>query len=132
MSAVRIGDSASERRRITAADIERFADLSGDHNPVHLDADFAATTRFGRPIAHGIFAATLISSVLATRLPGPGTIYLSQSLQFKLPVYIGDEITTTVVVTAVRDDKPIVTLSTVCQNQDGKRVVEGEAVVLLT
>ena len=132
MNPIQVGQTVSETRRITPDDVRRFAELSGDHNPVHLDEEFARASRFGRPIAHGIFSAALISSLLATKLPGPGTVYLSQSLRFRLPVYIGDDITTTVVVTAVRDDKPIVTLQTYCDNQDGQRVVEGEAVVLRT
>ena len=108
-----------------------FADLVGDHNPVHLDEAFAATTRFGRRIAHGMLVAGLISTVLASDLPGPGTVYLSQTLQFKAPVYLGDTITVTVEVVKARGDKPIITLATVCTNQDGKPVIEGEAVVLV-
>jgi 3-hydroxybutyryl-CoA dehydratase len=109
-----------------------FADLTGDTNPVHLDDDYAAGTRFGRRIAHGMIAAGLISAALANDLPGPGTIYLSQTLQFKAPVYPGDTITTTVEVKTVRPDKPIVTLITVCKNQGDKVVLEGEAVVLVS
>jgi 3-hydroxybutyryl-CoA dehydratase len=111
--------------------IRAFAELTGDTNPVHLDDAYAAGTRFGRRIAHGMIAAGLISATLANDLPGPGTVYLSQTLQFKAPVYPGDTITTTVEVKGVRADKPIVTLGTECRNQEDVLVLEGEAVVLV-
>jgi len=125
------GDKASQTRIITDEMIQAYADLSGDTNPVHLDDDFAAGTRFGRRIAHGMIAAGLISATLANDLPGPGSVYLSQSLQFKAPVFPGDEITTTIEVVSLRPDKPIVTLSTICTKQDGLVVLTGEAVVLV-
>jgi len=125
------GDTASRTTTITDEMIRLFADLSGDNNPVHLDDAYAQTTRFGRRIAHGMIAAGLISATLANDLPGPGTVYLSQTLQFKAPVFPGDTITTTVEVKSVRPDKPIVTLRTFCKNQDDKIVLEGEAVVLV-
>jgi acyl dehydratase len=126
-----VGEKAALRRTITDEMVVAYADLIGDHNPVHLDEAFAATTRFGRRIAHGMLVAGLISTVIASDLPGPGTVYLSQTLQFKAPVYLGDTITVTVEVVKARKDKPIVTLTTVCTNQDGKTVIEGEAVVLV-
>ena len=126
------GASASRSVVITDDVIRGFAEVTGDTNPVHLDDDYAAGTRFGRRIAHGMIAAGLISAALANDLPGPGTVYLSQTLKFKLPVYPGDTVTATVEVLKLRDDKPIVTLSTVCTNQDDEIVLEGEAVVLLT
>ena len=124
------GDKASRATTITDEMIRTFAELTGDSNPVHLDEAYAASTRFGRRIAHGMIAAGLISAALANDLPGPGTVYLSQTLQFKAPVYPGDTITTTIEVKNIRADKPIVTLGTVCKNQEGKVVLEGEAVVL--
>jgi 3-hydroxybutyryl-CoA dehydratase len=124
------GDKASRATTITDEMIRTFAELTGDSNPVHLDEAYAASTRFGRRIAHGMIAAGLISAALANDLPGPGTVYVSQTLQFKAPVYPGDTITTTIEVKNVRADKPIVTLGTVCKNQEGKVVLEGEAVVL--
>lgn len=127
----KVGDTASMTKSIAPEEIRQFADLSADMNPVHVDEEAAKKTRFGRCIAHGMWGAALISAVLGTRLPGPGTIYLSQSLQFKAPVYPGDAITAKVTVTKVREDKSIVTLETVCENQDGKTVVQGEAVVLV-
>jgi len=126
------GDKASRTTVITDEMIHAFANLTGDSNPVHLDDAYAAGTRFGRRIAHGMIAAGLISATLANDLPGPGTVYLSQTLQFKAPVYPGDTITTTVEVKSVRPDKPIVTLATTCKNQDDVVVLEGDAVVLVS
>jgi 3-hydroxybutyryl-CoA dehydratase len=130
MPALQPGDKASRTTTITDEMIHAFAALTGDSNPVHLDDSYAAGTRFGRRIAHGMIAAGLISAVLANVLPGPGTVYLSQTLQFKAPVYPGDTITAKVEVKSIRPDKPIITLSTICANQDQKVVLEGEAVVL--
>ena len=127
---LKVGDAAEISRTVTDEDVRAFAEVTGDRNPVHLDEEYAATTRFGRPIAHGMLGASLISAVLANELPGPGTVYLSQTLRFNAPVFPGDTVTARVVVKQVREDKPIVTLETVCTNQRGERVVEGEAVVL--
>jgi len=132
MPSLNPGDKASRTTIITDEMIRAFADLTGDTNPVHLDDAYAASTRFGRRIAHGMIAAGLISAALANDLPGPGTVYLSQTLQFKVPVYPGDTITTMVEVKSVRPDKPIVTLGTVCTNQNDVVVLEGEAVVLIS
>ncbi len=132
MSTLQPGEKAARTTLITDEMIRTFASLTGDTNPVHLDDAYAAGTRFGRRIAHGMIAAGLISATLADDLPGPGTIYLSQTLQFKAPVYPGDTLTTTVEVKSVRPDKPIVTLSTVCTNQNNVVVLEGEAVVLVS
>jgi 3-hydroxybutyryl-CoA dehydratase len=129
MSSFQPGDKASRTTTITDEMIRLFADLTGDTNPVHLDEAYAAGTRFGRRIAHGMIAAGLISATLANDLPGPGTVYLSQTLQFKAPVYPGDTITTTVEVKTARLDKPILTLATTCKNQSDVLVLEGEAVV---
>ena len=132
MTQLNVGDSTSRTMTITDETIRAFADLTGDHNPVHLDDAYAAGTRFGRRIAHGMIAAGLISATLANDLPGPGTVYLGQTLQFKAPVFPGDTLTATVEVKSVRADKPIVILTTVCTNQDGTRVLEGEATVLVS
>ena len=128
----KIGDVATRTKTFTDEDIRAFAELSGDYNPVHLDDEYAASTRFGRRIAHGMLAASLISATLANDLPGRGTVYLSQSVRFVAPVFPGDAVTAQVTVTKVREDKPIVTLETVCTNQRGEKLIEGEAVVLLT
>ena len=132
MPSINPGDKASRITIITDDMIRTFAVLTGDSNPVHLDDAYAATTRFGRRIAHGMIAAGLISAALANDLPGPGTVYLSQTLNFKAPVYPGDAITTTVEVKSIRPDKPIFTLGTVCKNQEDRVVLEGEAVVLVS
>lgn len=130
MPILNLGDRASRTTTVTDEMIHTFADLTGDTNPVHLDEAYAAGTRFGRRIAHGMIAAGLISATLANDLPGPGTVYLSQTLQFKAPVYPGDSITTTVEVKSIHASKPIATLGTICKNQDEQVVLEGEAVVL--
>jgi len=126
------GQKATRTKTITDEMIRTFAELSDDTNPVHLDDAYAATTRFGKRIAHGMIAASLISAALANDLPGPGTVYLSQSLQFKAPVYPGDTVTAIIEVKSVREDKPIATLITTCINQDNVTVIEGEAIVLFS
>lgn len=128
----KVGDSAESTRTIDQSDIQAFADVTGDHNPVHLDESFAQTTRFGRRIAHGMLTASLISSVLANKLPGEGSIYLTQTLQFVAPVFPGDEITARVTVTDIRETKGIVKLETICTNQRKEMVIRGEAVVLVS
>lgn len=127
---IAVGAKATRTKTFTADDVRGFAQISGDTNPVHLDEAYAATTRFGRPIVHGMLTASLISALLANDLPGRGTIYLSQSLQFKAPVFIGDTLTATAEVIKFREDRRIATLVTTCVNQDGSVVLEGEAVVL--
>jgi 3-hydroxybutyryl-CoA dehydratase len=129
--ALNVGDSAEVSKTITEEDVRAFAELTGDRNPVHLDEEYASTTRFGRRIAHGMLGASLISTVLASELPGQGSVYLSQTLRFTAPVFLGDTVTARVIVKHVREDKPVVTLETACTNQRGERVVEGEAVVLV-
>ena len=118
---------ASIERTLTAADIQLFAAMSGDINPQHIDAEFAASTRFHGVIAHGMWGAALISAVLGTRLPGPGTVYAGQTLKFHDPVRVGDTLTTTVTVTARDAANHRVTLDCRCVNQDGKTVISGEA-----
>jgi 3-hydroxybutyryl-CoA dehydratase len=127
---VKMGDTASRVRTISGTDIDLFAQACGDSNPIHLDDAYAATTPFGKRIAHGMLTASLVSAVLANDLPGAGTVYLGQDLKFKAPVFVGDTITATVECTAYREDKRIATFKTTCTNQDGKVVLEGEAVVL--
>jgi len=125
-----VGQSAELVRTVTEADIVAFAQVTGDTNPVHLDADYAATTSFGERIAHGMLSAGYISAVLGTTLPGPGAVYLSQTLNFKRPVKIGTEVVARVTVTAIDEAKARVTLDTSCL-VNGKAVVGGEAVVLV-
>lgn len=126
---LQVGDTASRSKVITDADIHAFADLTGDHNPIHVDDQFASKSRFGKRIAHGMLSGSLFSAVLANDLPGQGSIYLGQTLQFVAPVFVGDEVTARVTVIAVREDKPIVTLETVCVNQRNEVVIKGEATV---
>jgi 3-hydroxybutyryl-CoA dehydratase len=126
-----VGQSATRSRTVDAADIEAFAALTGDDNPLHMDEAYAASTPFKGRIAHGILAAGLISAVLGVDLPGPGAIYLSQSLRFRRPVRIGDTIETRVTVSAIDLAKARVTLETVC-SVAGKAVVDGEAVVMVS
>lgn len=125
----KIGDTATVSKTITDDDIRHFADLVGDHNGVHVNDDFAGNTRFGRRIAHGMLSASLISTCIGTKMPGNGAVYLSQTFKFVAPVYPGDTVTARVTITKIREDKPIVTLETVCFNQHEEPVVKGEAVV---
>jgi 3-hydroxybutyryl-CoA dehydratase len=126
-----VGETASIERKITQADIDAFAHLVGDTNPVHVDEEAAKKSRFGRRIAHGMWGASLISAVLGTKLPGPGTIYLSQTLKFMAPIYADDIITAKVKVLKIREDKPIITMETICMNQRQEIVITGEAVGLM-
>ncbi len=123
------GMTAETAKTITEADILLYAAVSTDTNPVHLNAEVAAASPFGQRIAHGMLSAGLISAVLGTRLPGPGTIYLGQTLRFRAPVKIGDTVTARVEVTAVDAAKKRATLKTECFVA-GKLVIEGEAVVM--
>ena len=127
-----VGDSAEITRTIEQSDIQAFADVTGDYNPVHLDESFAKATRFGGRIAHGMLTASLISSVLANKLPGEGSIYLGQTLQFVAPVFPGDEVTARVTVTEIREGRGIVKLETICLNQSNEIVIRGEAIVLIS
>jgi 3-hydroxybutyryl-CoA dehydratase len=126
-----LGERADFSKTVTEADVTAFAGLIGDFNPIHVDAEYARRSRFGRRVAHGMFTAGLISAVLGNKLPGPGAIYLSQQIEFLAPVYIGDTVTAAVEVTAWRPEKRIITLKTDAHNQDGKQVVTGKAVLLV-
>ena len=126
---IAIGETASVSKTITAEVVRAFAEVSEDVNPMHLDAEFAAGTVFGEPVAHGMIGASLISAVIGTRLPGPNSIYLGQELRFVAPVRYGDTLTATCEVVHKRQDKPILRLRTTVTNQDGLVVTEGEAVV---
>jgi len=123
------GNSATSARTVKQSEIASFAEITGDTNPVHLDEAYAATTRFGRRIAHGMLTASHISAVLGTNLPGPGAIYLEQSLKFLAPVHINDTIITRVEVRSL-SDKGIMVLDCSCTNQKGVAVISGQATVL--
>lgn len=126
---LKIGQSASTSKTVTEADVILFAGISTDFNPAHLDEEYAKTTQFGGRIAHGMLSAGFISAVLGTQLPGPGTIYLGQTLKFKSPVRIGDTVTATVTVKELLVEKNRVILDTVC-TVGGKVVIEGEATMM--
>ena len=128
---IQVGQVAEMAKTVTEADVTLFAEVTGDFNPVHVDAEAAAQSRFGERIAHGMLSAGFISAVLGMRLPGTGSIYLSQSLRFTKPVRIGDTVTTRVEVVEVLATKRRVRLATVCRNQQGETVVDGEAVVMI-
>ncbi|MEO5338129.1 MAG: bifunctional enoyl-CoA hydratase/phosphate acetyltransferase [Magnetospirillum sp. WYHS-4] len=127
---IRVGDSASVVRTLSQEDIELFAVMSGDVNPAHLDEEYAKSDMFQKIIAHGMWGGALISTVLGTKLPGPGTIYLGQTLKFKRPVGVGDTVTVTATVVERDDDKKRLVLDCTCVNQDGKPVIEGQATVI--
>jgi phosphotransacetylase/acyl dehydratase len=127
---IKVGDRASIERTLTASDIQLFAAMSGDINPQHIDPQFAESTRFHGVIAHGMWGAALISAVLGTRLPGPGTIYVGQTLKFHQPVRVGDTLTISVVVASRDEAKHRLVLDCNCTNQEGKPVITGEATVL--
>src|SRR5690606_7265536 len=127
---IAVGDSASLERSLTAEDIQLYAVMSGDVNPTHVDHEYASSSRYSGVIAHGMWGASLISALLGTRLPGPGTHYLGQTLEFLEPVRIGDTLTVTVTVTARDPSTQQVTLHCRCVNQDGLTVIEGEAEVV--
>lgn len=126
-----VGASAEYAKTVTDADVMAFAEVTGDFNPVHVDEEAAARSSFGGRIAHGMLAAGLISAVLAMKLPGPGTIYLGQTLRFTRPVRIGDTVTARVEVLEVNAPKRRVRLATTCRNQHGEKVLDGEATVMV-
>lgn len=130
MKDVAVGDVAEITYTVTAETIREFVTASGDDNPIHSDAGFAAGTRFGRVIAPGMLTGSFVSSVIGTRLPGPGTIYLSQSFRFMRPVYIGDRVTARIEVAERVAERNRLRLGTICVNQDGELLLEGEAWVL--
>ena len=125
------GVSAETSTTVTAREIELFAEATGDKNPVHLDEQFAGTTQFGGRIAHGMLTAGLVSAAIASKLPGPGSIYLGQTLRFTRPVRLGDTVTVRLEVVEVITAKRRVRLATVCTNQNGETVLDGEATVMV-
>ncbi|MBO9332983.1 enoyl-CoA hydratase [Achromobacter pulmonis] len=127
---ITIGESAAVERTLMLEDIQLFALLSGDLNPQHIDPDFAATTPYQEIVAHGMWGASLLSGVLGNQLPGPGTVYRSQALRFLAPIRVGDRLTVQVTVTAKDPATRHVTLACACIDQQGKAVIEGEAVVI--
>ena len=128
---LKVGQSAERTKMMTEALVNAYADLTGDFSPVHVDEAAAAKTRFGTRIAHGMLSAGFLSAVIGMDLPGPGTIWVAQALQFKQPVKIGDTITWRAEVKELFPEKKRATLSTTCRNQRGEIVIEGEGTILL-
>src|SRR4030095_15945807 len=127
---IAVGDHASIERTLTASDIQLFAAMSGDINPTHVDPEFADSARFHGVVAHGMWGAALISAVLGTRLPGPGTTYASQTLTFHAPIRVGDTLTIAVAVVARAEAAHRIGLDCSCKNQDGRTVISGQATVV--
>lgn len=128
---LKTGDTFTFEKKITDELIRQFAEVSGDHNPLHLDDEFAKKTRFGKRIAHGMLTSSFISAVLGYKLNVRKIVYLGQTLRFKHPTFIGDTVTAKATVKQIREDKPIVTIETICENQDDVLLVEGEATIML-
>jgi acyl dehydratase len=125
-----IGQTATIEKTLDKQTVVAFASVSEDYNPIHLDEDFAKTTQFERPIVHGMLASSLISGLLASKVPGAGSIYLGQYLKFLRPIFVGETVTAKVEVTSVREDKPIAVISTQVLNANGEVAVDGEATVM--
>lgn len=128
---LKIGQSIERTREMTEALVNAYAELTGDHSPVHVDEAAARKTRFGTRIAHGMLSAGFLSAVIGMELPGPGTIWVAQAFKFKKPVKLGDTVTWRVEVTALLPEKKRATLSTVARNQKGEVVIEGEGTIML-
>ena len=127
--ALRLGDKALVSKAFTEEEVFQYANISTDKNPLHLDIAFGEASIFGQRIVHGMLVASLFSGLIGMELPGEGSIYLGQSLSFKAPVAIGERVTASVEIVNIREDKPIITLRTLCINSEGAVVIEGEAVV---
>jgi 3-hydroxybutyryl-CoA dehydratase len=124
-----VGDRAQFTKTVSESDVYLYAGLSGDFNPAHINEPYAEKTYFKTRIVHGMLPAGFISAILGTRLPGPGTVYMSQTLNFRTPVLMGDTITASVEVVEIMTEKKRVRLKTVCENQKGVVVLDGEAMV---
>ena len=129
IDALNIGDRAGFTKTISESDVYLYAGITGDLNPAHINEPYAANTFFKTRIVHGMLPAGFISAVIGTQLPGPGTIYVSQTIHFKAPVSFGDTITASVEVIEINTEKNRVRLLTACENQDGVTVLDGEAMV---
>ena len=127
---LKVGDTASMSRTVTEADVQMFAVLSGDNNPLHLDEEYAATTQFGERIAHGMFSALLLTAAVATKLPGPGTIYRGQEMKFQRPVKIGDTITADLELSEKLKRGNLIKIECVMKNQRGEIVFTGTSTAI--
>jgi acyl dehydratase len=123
---LRVGQRARRAQTVTARDVELYAQITGDRNPLHFDAQFAARTRFGRLVAQGGITAGMLNALVAMDLPGPGTVFMSQSLKYLAPTYVGDTLTAEIEVLELKPDKPVCRLRAAIRNQDGATVLEGE------
>ena len=123
---IQVGQKARRSKTVTARDVELYAEITGDRNPLHFDAAFAAGTRFGRLVAQGGITSGMLNALVAMDLPGPGTVFMSQSLKYLAPTYLGYTLTAEVEVLAVKPDKPVCQLKATITNQDGTVVLEGE------
>jgi acyl dehydratase len=121
-----VGQRARRTKIVTARDVELYAEITEDRNPLHFDPEFAARTRFGRLVAQGGITAGMLNALVAMDLPGPGTVFMSQSLRYLAPTYLGDKLTAEVEILAVKPDKPVCQLKATVTNQDGAVVLEGE------
>lgn len=128
---IKVGDTASTTKQFSSDDVLAFAGLSTDFNPVHVSEDYAKHSIFGQRIVHGFLVGSLISATIASKLPGEGSIYLHQDMDFSKPVYLNDKITASVVVAGLRPEKHIVMLETICRNQCDEVVIKGSAVIKL-
>ncbi|EDQ90064.1 uncharacterized protein MONBRDRAFT_36649 [Monosiga brevicollis MX1] len=126
-----VGQSIETTRSFSPEDVQAFAELSGDFNPLHLDADFAAKTRFGRPIVHGVLINGLLSGIMGAQLPGAGSIFLSQTLSFSAPLFVGEPVTVRATVDKFHPTKPVVELKTISLDKDGQQLMAGTAVVMI-
>lgn len=122
-----VGQKASRTVTLTSKHVESFAELSGDHNPLHFDKEFAAKTKFGKLVVQGGLTTGLLHALVAEDMPGPGTVFLSQNWKFTAPVFIGDTITATAELLSLHTEKPVTQLAVIVKRQDGEVVLEGEA-----
>ena len=123
---IQVGQKARRSKTVTARDVELYAEITGDRNPLHFDPAFAAGTRFGRLVAQGGITSGMLNALVAMDLPGPGTVFMSQTLKYLAPTYLGDTLTAEVEVLSVKPDKPVCQLKATVTNQDGTVVLEGE------
>lgn len=126
---MKVGEKAFMSKVFSEEDVIKYSEISSDTNPIHLDEVCASSTVFGKRVVHGMFVASLFSALIGNEIPGNGSIYLGQTLNFKAPVFIGEQVTASVEIIDLREDKPIVTLRTLCVDQQDRVLIEGEAVI---
>ena len=131
ISDLHIGQSYSLSKSFSLKDVEQFAELSMDHNPVHLEQEYASHSLFGKRIVHGYLTSSLFSAIIGTKMPGPGSIYIKQDLTFKKPVFHDEMITATVTIRDIKTEKYIIFLDTICTKNNGEIAIEGNAIVKL-